>query len=667
MEDRLTPGGKLLPGQLLVSANNKFALVMQEDGNLVLYRMGSTNALWASGTSGHAVDWAVLQEDGNFVIYGEGRVLWAAGTSGNTVAWIVMQRDGNLVIYHSSGRVLWDTGTNVQRVPTPPTRLMPPDGATVTVPPSFSWSPGLNNDAIYLNVSTEPSMEPVNVINWIDDGAHYFCAQDVSQFEELQGRTLYWRIAADCEGERIWADTRTFIVGEISVDPHYELLHLAWPVADPAWDPYNIGSINAETLTSHRNQVGSAGASPDCKLGYSFHIPYFDRNDIDHYEKLLRAVLRATEEAEAPVLIGLDGYQWWGGRPDLWNWWDPQKPGYNPDNRLNVEWFGWSSQEAVRDGSTRDWGSPFPMSEPHPNLTSPKVIQANQQALNRLGQIICEWHDRLPLRSQYLFAGVKIGWEIGIGANYNYGRQIGYAAVATAGIRTTGSLTRHDLTRAVQIYLTELTRTIFELGIPRRKIITHVGVHPHSCLAEAALTPFAMPGWSFYGEVEGLGDALNRIQGTGWGNAEWGGEVSNWRDAFRHFQSFKNNKLVTRFGFGKLLPPDIAQGLASVIDRVPSWMHPPRLLCDIQGQTAKLHWSVPAQASEVYLNVSSRNELAVHGGFAAVDVLNQQVTGKNHLDIESLGPGTYYSQIVADGQGRRVTSDVCSFSVSGTE
>ena len=42
------------------------------------------------------------------------------------------------------------------------------------------------------------------------------------------------------------------------------------------------------------------------------------------------------------VMLHFDLHLAWKKRPDLWNWFDPHKPGYNPDNQLNVEWHGWS-------------------------------------------------------------------------------------------------------------------------------------------------------------------------------------------------------------------------------------------------------------------------------------------------------------------------------------
>ena len=55
-----------------------------------------------------------------------------------------------------------------------PTDIYPLDSAVVTNPPSFSWSPNGNAD-IYLNVSTSSTISVIDVVNWHDDGSHYFC------------------------------------------------------------------------------------------------------------------------------------------------------------------------------------------------------------------------------------------------------------------------------------------------------------------------------------------------------------------------------------------------------------------------------------------------------------------------------------------------------------
>lgn len=109
----LTANQALAPGQSLHSPDGRFVLVMQGDGNLVLY--SSIGALWSSRTAGYPGAFAVLQADGNLVVYGPGHVpRFASGTSGGPDT-LVIQTDGNMVIYGPGG-ARWATDT-VQPAP----------------------------------------------------------------------------------------------------------------------------------------------------------------------------------------------------------------------------------------------------------------------------------------------------------------------------------------------------------------------------------------------------------------------------------------------------------------------------------------------------------------------------------------------------------------------
>ncbi|MFD7639413.1 hypothetical protein ACFV4P_02045 [Kitasatospora sp. NPDC059795] len=164
----LPSGQKLLSGQSMISGESE--LVMQSDGNLVLYLDGDTGhrgpVLWATGTYGNPGAYASMQPDGNFVVYRQdGGALWSTGSYGHPGAtasllngwlavsggslywqshtgyspavgetndtldqqrptlasgtwiesnsvWLLMQTDGNLVLYRKrDGAALWSTGT----------------------------------------------------------------------------------------------------------------------------------------------------------------------------------------------------------------------------------------------------------------------------------------------------------------------------------------------------------------------------------------------------------------------------------------------------------------------------------------------------------------------------------------------------------------------------
>jgi hypothetical protein len=106
----LSSGRGLLPGESLTSCNGAYSLVLQGDGNLVLYASGI--ALWNSHTWGSVGGAAVMQEDGNFVLYSElGTKQWSTSTDGHYGALLAVQDDGNLVVYSNTWAALWVSHT----------------------------------------------------------------------------------------------------------------------------------------------------------------------------------------------------------------------------------------------------------------------------------------------------------------------------------------------------------------------------------------------------------------------------------------------------------------------------------------------------------------------------------------------------------------------------
>lgn len=120
-----------------VPSSDKTILVMQGDGNLVLYRSNG-QALWNSRTAGTGKhNRLVVQDDGNLVIYtNANKAVWSSGTTkvvlgpGSKLAsgtrWITretlgrpgstvlaMQTDGNLVLYRDPQHI-WSTQTYVR-------------------------------------------------------------------------------------------------------------------------------------------------------------------------------------------------------------------------------------------------------------------------------------------------------------------------------------------------------------------------------------------------------------------------------------------------------------------------------------------------------------------------------------------------------------------------
>ena len=110
-------GNELGIGAALESANKRFRLNMQSDGNLVLYKEPEHRPIWHTDTVGRGGFRANLQHDGNFVVYTESSVpIWNSRTQDIGRNYLTVQDDGNLVIYgidyYRVKYVQWSTGTH---------------------------------------------------------------------------------------------------------------------------------------------------------------------------------------------------------------------------------------------------------------------------------------------------------------------------------------------------------------------------------------------------------------------------------------------------------------------------------------------------------------------------------------------------------------------------
>lgn len=97
----------------LTSTSGEYRLVFQSDGNLVVYRNGSS-PVWQSGTAGKGATRIVFQKDGNVVIYRGSTTLWSSQTDNCNAGpglSLDMQNDGNLVVYN----YIWSTSPSSER------------------------------------------------------------------------------------------------------------------------------------------------------------------------------------------------------------------------------------------------------------------------------------------------------------------------------------------------------------------------------------------------------------------------------------------------------------------------------------------------------------------------------------------------------------------------
>ena len=347
----------------------------------------------------------------------------------------------------------------------------------------------------------------------------------------------------------------------------------------------------AATQESFKQFTDIFGRSKDKKVGVGagFIISALKESPEEAAHQL-KQYLSLSELFEVPIIVQLDIEQWWQNRPDLWNWWDKNKPGYNPENRKNVEWTSWTADSAVKIG-WRNWGRQLRVL-PMPNLMSPIYREVCHVEMKKLGTIVVNWWKSLPAEKKYLLVGVKVGWESAIGSNNWYypngnnlleqpeandpkyglkadslpGRgvtAIGYAAVSTLGLATSGKLKEEHNTEVVRLHLEDLSKLMADCGVPRNRLFTHCGGWSQGeTLYSAALNKYSCPGWSFYNyasdpkkDITAM-KAVKTSDAPYWGAVEWlyqGQHTKEqWMSAFTNTLSDSRIRYMCIFNWGSI-------------------------------------------------------------------------------------------------------------------
>ena len=110
--------GQLRIGQELIAVNKRYSFKFQLDGDLVVYDNTAGKSLWSSNTKGSQADYLVMQDDGNLVLFTKsGSPVWQSMTNSSQGDYFLrMNSDGNLVIsrgqfYMGNAVPIWATDT----------------------------------------------------------------------------------------------------------------------------------------------------------------------------------------------------------------------------------------------------------------------------------------------------------------------------------------------------------------------------------------------------------------------------------------------------------------------------------------------------------------------------------------------------------------------------
>ncbi len=497
----------------------------------------------------------------------------------------------------------------------------------------------------------------------------------------------------------------------ITSDPQYivmnfsEINELNWAAPESQWQS-TIKPKILDQLQQLKNKL-PLGTSQR-KLAWStlqeyMNTPADTPNKQSYYAIKVRRIAEITEHINLPVFLPLNGFQWWDEQPELYNWWDPDGSktpakfferqrtpdfkqrfvrGYNPQNIHNVEWQNFTTPMNL---NWRNWGGGGFRLAPPPNLLSAQYQKTLEgrlfTILNELLPIINRWQAQ---GKSELFAGITIGTEISLNASVTSKDEFmpyGYRGIQDANCPTTNKncgpsqqWTRQQLltmrAEVVRTHLDNLARKITRLGIPKQRIYTHVWgeTEPadpkYTNYAEAAFTPYARPGMSFYGFAEDpfalstWSNAMRKNGNPSWGAVEysadkteevWSGGLANTLD------SASPAKVVTIYNWTehKDTPAMRSIELALTKDPVKQSCEIPEILpltADASAST-QLNWqylpSNPPIKFSPSLTLSMYKGLRIN---SATHVLEQSLeVDQTTTPTPQLKPGVYTWQLTFTG------------------
>ncbi len=300
-----------------------------------------------------------------------------------------------------------------------------------------------------------------------------------------------------------------------------------------------------EAVAGMVRRIGATGDGTTRLLGFGLPCSTFAAEK--QVPDMVRSAFAAARRNNVAVMLQFDFHVEWRNRPDLWNWFDPAKPGYNPNNRANVEWFGWNGP--VAQVRYLNWGAPERMAPPV--CFTSKRVRAEWRRL--IGKVIVP--AILPELAQLrregkgrLFAGILVGSEPTVD---NYRKtdpdtarmidadraprgQLGYRALLDRGY--SASKPPPDMVKALAGIVQETVafwcRAFVEAGISPSKLYPHIPAGADDAVtctpAWTAFNQWSRPGWSTYGVGplrEGFGPLYTELRKHG--GPAWGGVEAN--------------------------------------------------------------------------------------------------------------------------------------------
>jgi hypothetical protein len=136
------------------------------------------------------------------------------------------------------------------------------------------------------------------------------------------------------------------------------------PGVGGCWDEDMPATVTQASIDLLLAAVGGARGSAKRRLCFGWQFNPLDGSPVATKLASLDAALALALANDLPIVVTVDAFEFWQGRPDLFNWFDSSAPGFDPTNVANVEWTGPSPLNATAIAWC-NWGAQF-RKAPHP-------------------------------------------------------------------------------------------------------------------------------------------------------------------------------------------------------------------------------------------------------------------------------------------------------------
>jgi len=297
------------------------------------------------------------------------------------------------------------------------------------------------------------------------------------------------------------------------------------------------------------------------KRNWGFHLiipawrldPRYSENRRADIARAVRGAFDVAIRHNVAVHFTVETHEW-PNRPDLWNYSEKDKSGYDPKNKANVEWIDFDG--TPHPHRYRDWGTAERMA-PVICYNSPTVLREVSRLINEVvAPPLKKGLEKLRQEGKdHLLSGVTVGAEPSLPNYENIDKinpkiaklmdkdkspkvRLGYNALANKGYGK--DKPPEDFGRALaQInkeYISYWSRKLFEAGIPTERMYTHIAagagvigsamVEFTNAPIEIAFNDYSRPGWTTYpvgplrNDFEALYAELERHGNPHWASTE---------------------------------------------------------------------------------------------------------------------------------------------------